>query len=233
MNKEKRITIIVGHYGSGKTEFAVNYALYLKNQGKKTALIDLDIANPYFRSRERRDFLQEKGIKVYGSAYEHEITAEIPAISANIRTPLEDPSCHVVVDAGGNDSGARILNQFKKYFVGDDCQMLCVINRNRPETNTLEGAIAHVTSIECETGLNVSGIINNTHMLRETTIADTLNGHQLCAELSAQMSNIPILFDTCEQQMYEMVKEEAERLQIPLKLFPMQLYMRPTWLDAI
>lgn len=230
MNKEKRITIIVGHYGSGKTEFAVNYALYLKNQGKKTALIDLDIANPYFRSRERRDFLQEKGIKVYGSAYEHEITAEIPAISANLRAPLEDLSYHVIVDAGGNDSGARVLNQFKKYFVGDNCQMFCVINRNRPDTHDLEGAVAHVTSIEIETGLKVSGLINNTHMLRQTTAADIIKGHELCSILSSNLSDIPIVFDSCVESLCEAVQQQSKQ---PLSLFPIQLYMRPTWLDTI
>ena len=120
---DKRILIITGHYGSGKTEFAVSYALLTARSGAraypKTALIDLDIANPYFRSRERRDMLEAAGIGVYGSLYKTEITAELPALSATVRTPLEDEDCFVIVDAGGNDSGALVLNQFKKYFTPD------------------------------------------------------------------------------------------------------------------
>ena len=94
---KKRITVVTGHYGSGKTEFSVNYALYLARCGYQTALVDLDIANPYFRSREQQQYLAEMGVKVYGNAYGYEITAEIPAVNAAARGPLEDPDCRVVV----------------------------------------------------------------------------------------------------------------------------------------
>ena len=119
---DKRIRVIVGHYGSGKTEFSVNYVLKLAEQGKKTALVDLDIANPYFRSRERRQLLEGKGIQVFSNAFGYDITADLPAITARIKAPLEDESFQTVVDAGGNDSGARILNQF-----GNTCRVLTVI----------------------------------------------------------------------------------------------------------
>ena len=116
-----RKIIITGHYGSGKTEFAVSLALLLaaRNIGK-LALIDLDIVNPYFRSRERRELLNGAGIPVYGSIFEQEVTAELPALSASLRAPLEDAQCRVIIDAGGNDSGALVLNQFTKYFLGGE-----------------------------------------------------------------------------------------------------------------
>lgn len=157
---DKRIRVIVGHYGSGKTEFSVNYALQLAAQGQKTALADIDIANPYFRSRERQRLLESEGVKVYSNTFGYDITADLPAITAKIKAPLEDASCQTVVDAGGDDSGARILIQFGKYLKGTDCDLLCVVNGNRPETSSVEGALGHISRIENETNLKVTGLIN-------------------------------------------------------------------------
>jgi signal recognition particle GTPase len=95
---DKRIRVIVGHYGSGKTEFSVNYALKLVKLGKKTALTDLDIANPYFRSRERKQLLENEGVKVYSNTFGYDITADLPAITAEIKAPLEDVSCQTIVE---------------------------------------------------------------------------------------------------------------------------------------
>ncbi|MCL2628647.1 MAG: ATP-binding protein, partial [Oscillospiraceae bacterium] len=126
----KRKTIVTGHYGSGKTEFAVSLALQLKQEKlrlfSKMAIIDLDIVNPYFRSREQREMLENAGIAVYGSAYENEVTLELPALGATVRTPLEDKSCKTIIDLGGNDSGALIINQFTKYFTDDDTSIIAI-----------------------------------------------------------------------------------------------------------
>lgn len=229
--QRKRIIVVVGHYGSGKTEFSVNAALFLKRQGMKTALVDLDIANPYFRSREQKELLEQNGVAIFGNAYGHEITAEIPAITAAARGPLEDSDCHVVVDAGGDDSGARILNQFRKYFTGDDSEILCVINRNRKETSDVAGAKAHIQRIEAEIHLPVTGIINNTHMLRLTKAEDLMEGFLLCQQVS-EATGIPIQATCCVEQLCGQVKALAEERKLSMELFPIQLYMRPTWLDV-
>jgi len=97
---DKRIRVVVGHYGSGKTEFSVNYALKLAEQGQKTAIADLDIANPYFRSRERQRLMEEKGIRVYSNTFGYDITADLPAITAASEL-LWDPDCQTVVAASG------------------------------------------------------------------------------------------------------------------------------------
>lgn len=229
--QRKRITVVVGHYGSGKTEFSVNAALFLNQQGKKTALVDLDIANPYFRSREQKELLEKNGVAIFGNAYGHEITAEIPAITAAARGPLEDAACRVVVDAGGDDSGARILNQFRKYFTGDDCEILCIINRNREETSDLAGARDHIRRIEAEINLPVTGIINNTHMLRLTTPEDLIEGFLLCQQIS-EATGIPIQATCCEKQLCDQVMALAEERKLSMELFPIELYMRPSWLDV-
>lgn len=172
----KRITAIAGHYGSGKTEFSVNLALDLKKEKDKVAILDMDIANPYFRSRERQKMMEAEGINVIFNTYGFDITEDLPAITAALRGPLENEEFTAVVDVGGNDSGARVLKQFEKYFKRDDCELLCVLNANRPETDTMEGLLEHLHSIEIETGLKFHGLINNTHLLRETTADESIEG---------------------------------------------------------
>lgn len=221
----KRITVISGHFGSGKTEFSVNLAMDLKKKYEKVALLDLDIANPYFRSRERQQMLEEAGVQVYYNTFGYDITEDLPAISAVLRAPLEDEECITVVDAGGNDSGARILKQFSKYFTEDESQLLCVVNANRPETDSAEGMISHIRSIEGETGLRVTGLINNTHMLAETAPQDILEGYELCQTVSEE-TEIPLIWNVCWKEHFD----ELKSLGIA-NLYQINLYMRPVWLD--
>ena len=216
---------VFGHYGSGKTEFSVNYGIYLKNRGHNVTLLDMDIANPYFRSRERQKLLQEKGIDIIFNAYGFDIAEDMPAISPRIRAPLEDPDMDTVVDIGGNDSGARIIRQFIKYFEHDDVARLLVVNANRFETDTLEGALFHLNAIETEIELPITGIINNTHMLAESKPDDVIKGHDLCMELS-EKTKIPVVLDTCLRAFENELKGKG------LDLLPMDHYMRPSWLDA-
>jgi len=236
--KTHRKTIVTGHYGSGKTEFSVSLAMLLANKLSsanaaladspyhRLALIDLDIVNPYFRSREQRELLENAEIRVYGSMYETEITAELPALGATVRTPLEDKNCRVIVDLGGNDTGALILNQFKKYFIDGESEMLAVINANRPETATVNGVLEHLSAIETATGIKVSKIVNNTHMLQETTADDIFKGNELCKKVS-KVLDIPILCNCYPSR----IVDETELTELPEHLLPLGLYLRPTWLD--
>lgn len=221
----KRITVIAGHFGSGKTEFSVNLAMKLKEEHEKVALLDLDIANPYFRSRERQKLLEDAGVKVYYNTFGYDITEDLPAVSAVLRAPLEDEECFTVVDVGGNDSGARVLKQFAKYFRNDDCMLLCVLNSSRPETDSVQGMITSLRSIEEETGLKVDGLVNNTHMLTETGPDDVLKGRAMCSKV-LEKSGIPLVWNVCWKE-HEKALEEAGCD----KLFPVRIYMRPTWLD--
>jgi len=233
LDRLKRKTIITGHYGSGKTEFAISLALlsaeHYKNSNRlpdTLSIIDLDIVNPYFRSREKRELLGQSGISVYGSVYEKEIAAELPALGATIRTPLEDKTCKVIIDAGGNDTGALILNQFSKYFIENDTTVLAIINANRPDTSDIDKIINHITAIEKISNLTVSFIVNNTHMLRETSSSDIMHGYKLCNEVSNIIKK-PILC-SCYP---EGIINKDELTAIKENLMPIGLYMRPTWLD--
>jgi hypothetical protein len=227
----KRITLIVGHYGSGKTEFSVNLTVDLKKKYDKVAILDMDIANPYFRSRERQALLEDLGIAVHHNSFGYDISEDLPAISACLRAPLENKEYMTVVDVGGDDSGARVLNQFRKYFLTGESEMLCVLNANRPETDNLQGCFEHIARIQAETGIRIDGIINNTHLLRETTVDDILKGYRLCKQVSEQLE-IPIVWNTCHVDLVdELEAAKAKEGLDDLNIYPITLYMRPTWLD--
>ena len=223
-----RKTIVTGHYGSGKTEFSISLAMLIASeQSKKLAVVDLDIINPYFRSRERREMLEKAGISIYGSHYKHEITAELPALGANARAPLEDKDCFTIIDAGGNDSGALVLNQFTKYFTDSDTTALAVVNANRPDTQTLEGTLKHISAIENTTGLKITMLVNNTHLLRETTPETIIKGYGLCKRIQEETGRE--LLCSCYP---DGIIQPEELHDISGGLMPMGLYMRPKWLDG-
>jgi len=227
---DRRIMVVTGHYGSGKTEFSVSLALLIAKLGadpyRRVALADLDIINPYFRSREQEALLQQAGVSVYGSAYGHNVTAEIPELAANIRAPLEDRDCRTIIDLGGNDAGAKVLRQFERQLPESETVTLCVVNANRPETRDLEGALAHLAAIEQSLGRRVDGVINNTHLLRETDAACIAKGHALCEQVCRETGCL--LWCDCYP---EGIVPEAELEGRYERLMPLGMYMRPSWID--
>lgn len=231
MITDKRIIAVVGHYGSGKTEFSVSLIHDLAESGvRKLAICDLDIANPYFRSRERKQELNDLGVAVYGSHYGTEITAELPAIDAGIKAPLEDRDTTVVVDVGGDDSGARIMHQFMKYFKSDDCELICIVNKNRPETSTPEGAENHIRRIEAETGLTVTGLVSNAHFIRYTTAQDVFDGWEFTSKLAEKLGK-PLLAATAPEHLMGEVRTLQKEKGVEFELFRVGMYMRESWLD--
>ena len=223
----KRIRIITGHYGSGKSELSVNMVTELKKEHDKVAIVDLDIANPYFRSRERQDEMEKLGIRVYHNSFGYDISQDLPALSAAIKEPLEDKEFMTIVDAGGDDSGARVLNQFRKYFLDDDSEMIFILNANRPETSTLEGCLSHLDRIQVETGLQIDGIINNTHLLSETSAEDIKRGYALAKEVSEAL-DIPVVGSYCNRKILEQINEEELD---GIEVTPIDLFLRPSWLQ--
>jgi len=155
-----------------------------------------------------------------------EIGAELPALGADIRTPLEDRSCKVIIDVGGNDTGALILNQFSKYFTDDDTTAITIVNANRPDTSDIDGILSHITAIEDVTELLVTGIVNNTHLLRETTINDILHGYELCCKVCEKTGKS--LLCSCYP---EGIINPDDLTGITENIMPLGLYTRPTWLD--
>ncbi|WP_077368671.1 nucleotide-binding protein [Anaerosalibacter sp. Marseille-P3206] len=223
MIKDKRIKVITGHYGSGKTEFSVNYAVKLASEGKKVALADLDVVNLYFRSREKEDILSELGVKMISSSVKAS-AVDIPAISAEVYGPLQDESYETILDVGGDPAGARVLGRYNPYLIEGNYDMFYVLNANRPDTDTVEKAIGYLHAIEGTARLKFTGIINNTHMLKSTTVEDVLKGQKLAEEVSNKLE-IPIKYIVA---LEDVAKQLPTNLQG--EIFPIKLYMREDWM---
>ena len=221
---DKRITIITGHYGSGKTEFAVNYTVKLSQVSPQVVLGDLDIVNVYFRSRERKAELEAMGVQVISSSLEGD-SVDIPAVSAAITTPVRDKSKRYVVDLGGNDTGTMVLGRIKPLLDFNETDFFMVVNTNRPNTATPEGILKEMKSLEDASGLKVTGFINNTNLIRETTVENIVQGDKILKEASA-LSGVPIKYTTYVEEVLHGTLPNG----LSGELFPLKFYMRKDWM---
>lgn len=216
----KRLTVIVGHFGSGKTEIAVNIAVKLGQEGTKFSLVDLDIVDPYFRSRERRDILEAVGGTVIASSPTC-IDADMPSMPPAVAA-LWNSEQYGIFDIGGDPAGARVLARYRYDLVRHDAAVWCVINGNRPLSATAEQATAYVDAIQEAAGLAITGLINNTHCCQLTTVNDVRNGAALTAQVS-QKTGIPIVYHAVTERL---VTEAAAYVQ---PILPLTLYMKKPW----
>ena len=216
-----RITVVTGHYGTGKTEFSVNLALALAETVSNVTLADLDIVNPYFRSREREAELNAAGVRLIATSQAC-VNADVPALPPQLLSVLEDRTIRGVLDVGGDPVGARVLARYREKLRKEDVQMLCILNANRPEVRTPEQAAGYLRRIEEVTGLPCSGIVNNTHLCGETTPQDIHRGADL-ARGTAAMTGIPVVCHTAHRRLIP----ELSGLDAPL--FPLTIYMKKPW----
>ena len=216
-----RLLIVTGHFGTGKTEFSVNLALALARAGEKVMLADLDIVNPYFRSRERRAVLESAGVRLITSSQDSE-NADMPSLPAEILTVLEDRSYRGLLDIGGDPDGARVLARYQPKITAEDYQLIFVSNANRPEVRKAEDAISYLRCIEEVTGLTCGGIVNNTHLCGETTAEEILRGAELARSIS-EKTDIPVLCHTAEERLIPELTALAE------PIFPITIQMKKPW----
>ena len=221
----KRITLFAGHYGSGKTNIALNYARILKRVGEKVAIADLDIVNPYFRTKDSAADLQAEGIDLVVSDFANS-NVDFPAMPKEIYalvaqpapgTKHQTPDTKVVMDIGGDDRGALALGRYVPDIKAEgDYEMLAVVNAARPLTRTAQDAVEVLREIEAACQLPFTGIVNNTNLGQQTT-AGTVLGSKAYADEVAALMNLPVRFTCAPAALAEELKGKVENL-LPLEI---------------
>lgn len=193
----KRITILAGHYGSGKSEISVNLAI----NNPIDYIVDLDIINPYFRSRALNDLFEEKGIHLVESTIKGMLNSDMPYVSGESVVPFVDESLTAIYDLGGTENGGRVLIQFRDRMRNiENIDLLYVVNIFRPETDCKEKIIQAIALLEGEAQLKVTGLINNTNLMQYTTIEDLYSGQEVLRAVSKEL-NIPIKYTVIEENL--------------------------------
>lgn len=212
----KRITILSGHYGSGKTNVAVNFAIDLKKGGHKVAVSDLDIVNPYFRTKDSIEDFNRLGIRLISSEYAGS-NVDIPALPQDIYAITDDKSYKMIVDVGGDDRGALALGRLTpKILEENDYDMLLVINCYRPLTPDAKSTAEVASEIETACKIKFTAIVNNSNLGELTTAEDVLNSLSYAQSVSKEL-NLPIKYTTVNSVLYESLKGKIENLY-PLNL---------------
>lgn len=220
-----RLVIIVGNYGSGKTEIAVNLAAALRKSGKTVHIADLDIVNPYFRCREAREMMENMGIRVVIPPGAQQY-ADLPIVVPEIRGMLEPQGDAVsIFDVGGDDVGATLLSSFVESLGDKPYKLLQVINSRRPFTNTLSGCVKMKESIEGASRLRVGGFIVNSHLIQETTPEVVVEGYRLAEEVS-QKTGVKVEFVAVMEELANAPEIQA----LDAEILEIKRIMLPPWL---
>lgn len=189
----RRVTLFCGHYGSGKSNLAVNYALRLRRQGLPVALADIDVVNPYFRSADSRWELEQAGVQVISLPFANS-NVDLPALPQEVYGLVQRRDVYAVLDIGGDDRGALALGRYVPYILEENnFENLFVVNFYRPLTQTVPDAIEVLSEIEQAAHLPFTGIVNNSNLGRETTAEAIERTFPLAEELS-NVTGLPILF---------------------------------------
>ncbi len=220
MKEFKRLTLLCGHYGSGKTNVAVNLAFYLKEQYNNVVVADLDIVNPYFRTKDSIEDFKARGIELICSEYAN-TNVDIPALPANMYRLTADKGITAVIDVGGDDRGAYALGRLVPEIEAENnFDMLMVINGYRPLTPDAESTLEVMREIETACKLQFTGLVNNSNIGEETTAQNIINSMDYANEVS-RVSGLPIVMTTVKENLYDELKDKIENL------LPMTLQAKP------
>lgn len=221
----KRITLFAGHYGSGKTNIAVNYALWLKEEYEKVVIADLDIVNPYFRSKDSEKYLEERGIHLISSEYANS-NVDVPAMPAEAYTIIDNKQTVAVIDVGGDDRGALAMGRYAPAILEENnYEMLFVINKYRPLTPDCASTLAVMHEIETACSMKFTGIVNNSNLGDETDEETVMKAVSYADEVS-KATELPIRMTTVKEELYNTLKDKV------VNCTPIKLYVRQSWSKA-
>lgn len=214
--KHKRLTLFAGHYGSGKTNIAVNYALHLAKEGKPVCIADLDIVNPYFRTADSRQELESAGVELISPQFANS-NVDLPALPAQAYKLVQDKRCYGIMDIGGDDRGAYALGRYVPYMKQEkDYRMVYVANCYRPLTRTAAEALEVMQEIETACGLAFTDIVNNSNLASETDVQAVLDSRDFIQELS-ELSGLPVFMTAVRADLAERVRKHIPNV-LPLHL---------------
>ena len=212
----KRLTLFAGHYGSGKTNIAVNYAIHLKDAGYPVVIADLDIVNPYFRTKDSEAELKEKGIELLCSPYAGS-NLDIPSLSQEMYRAVQDKSTYAVMDIGGDDAGAVALGRFAPFINEEDnFDMIFVVNFYRPLTRTADEALTIMREVEAVSHLKFTAIMNNSNLGEDTTAEDIISTDDKAKNLS-EISGLPLVMTSVRKDLVIALEEKIDNI-FPLSL---------------
>lgn len=214
----KALTIICGHYGTGKTNLSVNLAMDAAREGRKVTLIDMDVVNPYFRSSDHKDMLESLGVRVIAPMFAN-TNVETMAISPEVADALNDGT--VIIDVGGDDTGSTVLGRFREQIETIDHDMWYVINRYRSMVSDVESSVRMLHEIESSSRLRATGVVNNSHLKEDTTVQMVL-GSMDYATRTANSAEIPLVFTTCPRDMTNELKDIGP-------LYPVDIHVKTPW----
>lgn len=207
----KRITIISGHFGSGKTNVAVNLALELAKTKSNVAILDIDIVNPYFRTKDSTRLLLDNGVRLICSEYANS-NVDIPALPQQIYSATDDLSSSFIIDVGGDDRGALALGRLApKIKEENDYDMYYVVNKFRPLTSDAKSAIEVMREIEFACKMKFTGIINNSNLGLETTESDVLSSIDYANQI-AKETGLKVVLTTVENSLFDRLKDKIQNL---------------------
>ena len=214
--EHKRLTLFAGHYGSGKTNIAVNYALKLAEEGKQVCIADLDIVNPYFRTKDSAKELEAAGVHLISPQFANS-NVDLPALPAEAYRLVTDKSAYGIMDIGGDDRGAYALGRYVPAILEENnYRMVFVANCYRPLTRTPEEALEVMREIEEACGLQFTDIINNSNLASETTVETVLDSLSYVEKLS-QISGLPVFATSVEHTVAPAVAQTLPNV-LPLRL---------------
>ena len=237
LNNLKKFIVVTGHYGCGKTNLVLNMALDYASMGEKVTVVDMDLINPYFRTSDFKGILEEKGIEVITPVF-GATNLDIPSLPASMYSIFEKKNV-VIVDVGGDDAGSTVLGRFRPQFDMVDYDMLYVINRFRSMSTDLDEAVEVLGEIMAVSGLKPSGLVNNSHLMAETTQAIFDEGLNFADRIS-EKTGLPVLFSTVEKELLNSgvitVKKETlsgapEEVKDSLvqRIYPIDIHVKTVW----